>query len=62
MTTLKNALIATSVTVLSIGIGPLTKAQQIFDVKKVVSYMTLVEKAHKAFAPSRTFNELKTQK
>lgn len=61
MTTLKNALIATSVAVLSCGIAPLTKAQQIFDAKKVVSSMTLEEKASLVVGKGTKMNAKSTQ-
>ncbi len=61
MITLKNALLATSVAVLSCGIAPLTKAQQIFDAKKVVSSMTLEEKASLVVGKGTKMNAKSTQ-
>lgn len=61
MINLKNALIATSVAVLSIGIAPLSKAQQIFDVKKVVTSMTLEEKASLVVGKGTKMNAKSTQ-
>jgi beta-glucosidase len=61
MITLKNALIATSVAVLSIGIAPLSKAQQIFDAKKVVSSMALEEKASLVVGKGTKMNAKSTQ-